>query len=200
MLSTKISKLVLKVRILFHPNTFFSSISFYILVISNQEEEIPKLNASNSIESKGDFGESNNEVNNVKVDDASELRDPEASHFTLDSLHMLKVTYKILATVAYRANLQAQINLSIVEITVSEATTRLRFEIMVAQVTIVKEHIDKILKLGRRLASDDYNFCLKKMAKACPEVDIELLDQIEVSDDESREYEDDEDPNDSTTS
>ncbi|KAA8529926.1 hypothetical protein F0562_034470 [Nyssa sinensis] len=52
---------------------------------------------------------------------------------------------------------------------------------------IVEKKKDKILKLGKRLASDGYNLCLKKIAKAYPKVDTKLLDQIEVSDDESGE-------------
>ncbi|KAA8519292.1 hypothetical protein F0562_013548 [Nyssa sinensis] len=76
----------------------------------------------------------------------------------------------------------------------SKVDTRHCSEIEAVKITAVEEQTDKILKLGRRLASDGYNLCLKKMAKAYPKVDIELLDHIEVSDEERKEYEGDKDP------
>ncbi|KAA8546994.1 hypothetical protein F0562_003423 [Nyssa sinensis] len=102
-------------------------------------------------------------------------------------------------------NLKRQIsklrsNLSIAETTISEVEMRHRSEIEAARVAIVEEQKDKILKLRRRLASNGYNFCLKKMSKAYPEVNTELLDQIKVSTDESGEYKDDEEPVDSFVS
>ncbi|KAA8544707.1 hypothetical protein F0562_019446 [Nyssa sinensis] len=147
--------------------------------MSNQKEENPRLNASNSIKSEKDFDVSNDEVNNVEVEDASELRDLKASHFTPDSLEMLKALH-IMATL------------------VSEDEMRHRFEIEAAQFVVVEEQKDQILKLRKRLASDGYNLCLKKMTKAYPEVDIELLVHIKVSNNESGEYEDDKDLDDST--
>ncbi|KAA8517166.1 hypothetical protein F0562_017459 [Nyssa sinensis] len=66
-------------------------------------------------------------------------------------------------------------------------------KIEAAKVAAVDEHKDKILKLGKRkLASNGYNLCLKKMAKAFPEIDIEVLDHEEVSNVESEDFEEDE--------
>ncbi|KAA8531293.1 hypothetical protein F0562_006002 [Nyssa sinensis] len=81
---------------------------------------------------------------------------------------------------------------------ISEVKTGHRSEIEATQVAAVKEKKDKILKLKRRLVSDGYNLCLKKMAKAYPEVNNKLLDQIEVSANKSREYEDNGEPIDSS--
>ncbi|KAA8517131.1 hypothetical protein F0562_017424 [Nyssa sinensis] len=83
------------------------------------------------------------------------------------------------------------LDLSLVETVTSEVETRHRLEIKDAQAATIEEQKGKILRLGWRLASDSYNLCLKKTAKAYAEVDIDLLDQIEVSDDENGEYEDD---------
>ncbi|KAA8544466.1 hypothetical protein F0562_022494 [Nyssa sinensis] len=91
-------------------------------------------------------------------------------------------------------------DLYIVETAASEAKMRHRSIIEANRVAAVEEKKDKILKLEQRLTSNGYNLCLKKMAKAYPKVDTELLDQIEVSDDESEEYEDDEEPNGSPAS
>ncbi|KAA8537026.1 hypothetical protein F0562_029504 [Nyssa sinensis] len=65
--------------------------------------------------------------------------------------------------------------------------------IEVAKVTAVEERKGKILKLGWKLASDGYNLYLKKMAKAYPEINIEVLNHIKVSNVDSEEFEDDED-------
>ncbi|KAA8521758.1 hypothetical protein F0562_012431 [Nyssa sinensis] len=67
-----------------------------------------------------------------------------------------------------------------------------RSEIEAANVAAVDEKKDKILKLGRKLASHSYNLCLKKMSKAYLEMAIEVLDHIDVSDVESEDFEDDE--------
>ncbi|KAA8541431.1 hypothetical protein F0562_025394 [Nyssa sinensis] len=85
-------------------------------------------------------------------------------------------------------------DLSIAKIATFEAETRHRSEIEAAKVITVKEKNDKILKLRRKLASDGYNLCLKKIAKAYQEVDTKVLDHIEISNPESEEFEDDEDP------
>ncbi|KAA8525000.1 hypothetical protein F0562_011362 [Nyssa sinensis] len=73
-----------------------------------------------------------------------------------------------------------------------EAKARHHLEIEAAKVVAVDEQKDKILKFGRKLASDSYNLCLKKMAKAFLEIDTEVLDHIEVSDFKSEDFEDDE--------
>ncbi|KAA8542923.1 hypothetical protein F0562_024075 [Nyssa sinensis] len=82
--------------------------------------------------------------------------------------------------------------MSVVETTASEAEAKHHLKIEVAKVAVVDEQKDKILKLGRKLTSDGYNLCLKKMAKAFPEIDMEVLDHIEISDVESEDFEDDE--------
>ncbi|KAA8519288.1 hypothetical protein F0562_013544 [Nyssa sinensis] len=91
-------------------------------------------------------------------------------------------------------------NLSIAETMASKAKTRHRSKIEATRVALVKEQKDKILKLGRTLTFNNYNLCPKKMAESYPEVDTDLLDQIEISDDGSEEYEDDKDPDDSPAS
>ncbi|KAA8544752.1 hypothetical protein F0562_019544 [Nyssa sinensis] len=76
----------------------------------------------------------------------------------------------------------------VVETTASKAETRHHLEIEAANVAMVDEQKDKILKL----ASDSYNLCLKKMAKAFLEIDTEVLDHIEFFDVESEDFEEDE--------
>ncbi|KAA8545012.1 hypothetical protein F0562_019771 [Nyssa sinensis] len=79
-----------------------------------------------------------------------------------------------------------------------EAEKRHSIEIEAAKVTVVEEHKNKILNLGRRFTFDGYNLYLKKMAKAYPDVDTEMLELVKVYDVEGKEYKDDEDPEDST--
>ncbi|KAA8521879.1 hypothetical protein F0562_012807 [Nyssa sinensis] len=88
--------------------------------MSNQEEENLRLSASNSIEFDGDSSESNNEVDNVKVDDGFELRDPEASHFTPNSLNMLKALHimAVVGEIMYESHdLEAQFQLQLMSST-----------------------------------------------------------------------------------
>ncbi|KAA8544987.1 hypothetical protein F0562_019796 [Nyssa sinensis] len=82
--------------------------------------------------------------------------------------------------------------MSVVETTASEAEIRHHSEIEATKVEVVDEQKDKILKLGRKLASNGYNLYLKKMAKAFLEIDTEVLDHIEVSNIESGDFKDDE--------
>ncbi|KAA8536908.1 hypothetical protein F0562_029386 [Nyssa sinensis] len=72
--------------------------------------------------------------------------------------------------------------MSVVEIATSEAEARHNLEIEATKVAAVDVQKDMILKLGRKLTFDSYNLCLKKMAKAFLEIDIEVLDYIEVFD------------------
>ncbi|KAA8521987.1 hypothetical protein F0562_012699 [Nyssa sinensis] len=92
-----------------------------------------------------------------------------------------------------------RLELSIVETADFKAKARHRSEIEASKVAVVNEQKDKILKLGRKLASDGYNHCLKKMAKAYLEIDTEVLNYIEVSDVESEDVEDNEIFEDTTT-
>ncbi|KAA8540148.1 hypothetical protein F0562_026840 [Nyssa sinensis] len=88
------------------------------------------------------------------------------------------------------------LELSIVETVAFEAETRYCSEIEATKVVVVDEQKDNILKLGRNLAFDGYNLCLKKIAKTYPEINTEVLDHIEVLNIESEDFEDDEDPKD----
>ncbi|KAA8514773.1 hypothetical protein F0562_017952 [Nyssa sinensis] len=87
-----------------------------------------------------------------------------------------------------------KLDLSIAEIVASEFETRHYSDIEAAKVAAVEKQKVKILKLRRKLASDAYNLYLKKMAKAYPRVNMEVLDHKEVVEVESEEFEDDEDP------
>ncbi|KAA8547076.1 hypothetical protein F0562_003505 [Nyssa sinensis] len=60
--------------------------------MSNQEEKNNEFNFSNSIDAEGNSGESNNEVDNVEIEDDSEPMDPKASHFTLEHKGYTKLT------------------------------------------------------------------------------------------------------------
>ncbi|KAA8532291.1 hypothetical protein F0562_032324 [Nyssa sinensis] len=80
----------------------------------------------------------------------------------------------------------------VIETAASKTEAKHHSEIEATKVAMVNEQKDKILKLGRKLASDGYNLCLKKMDKAFPKIDTEVLDHIEVSDVESEDFEDDE--------
>ncbi|KAA8532292.1 hypothetical protein F0562_032325 [Nyssa sinensis] len=68
--------------------------------------------------------------------------------------------------------------MSVVETATFEAETRHRSEIEATKIVAVDEQKDKILKLGRKLVFDGYNFCLKKMAKAFPEIDTEATPDL----------------------
>ncbi|KAA8519277.1 hypothetical protein F0562_013533 [Nyssa sinensis] len=92
-----------------------------------------------------------------------------------------------------RLILELKLDLSIAETAASEVETKLCYKIEVAA---VEEQKDKILKLGRKLASNGYNLYLKKMANAYLKIDTEVLDHVEVSDTESNKFEDDEDSED----
>ncbi|KAA8550283.1 hypothetical protein F0562_001967 [Nyssa sinensis] len=65
----------------------------------------------------------------------------------------------------------------VVETDASEAEARHRSEIETTKVAAVNEQNDKILKLKRKVAFNGYNLCLKKMAKAFPELDMEVPPQ-----------------------
>ncbi|KAA8525558.1 hypothetical protein F0562_007413 [Nyssa sinensis] len=107
----------------------------------------------------------------------------------------------VLDEIRYESHdLESQLQLSdisIFETATFKAKIRYRSKIKVARVTAVEEKKDEILKLGRRLAYDGYNFCLKKMAKAYPKFDIEVLENIDFSEAESEEFKDNDDPEDS---
>ncbi|KAA8538450.1 hypothetical protein F0562_028004 [Nyssa sinensis] len=98
-----------------------------------------------------------------------------------------------------RQILELKSKLSIVKTAASEAKTSYRSEIEVAKVASVdKKKGDKILKLGRKLSSDGYNLCLKKMVKAYLGINTKVLDHIKVSDVENEEFENDQDHEDSS--
>ncbi|KAA8538824.1 hypothetical protein F0562_025516 [Nyssa sinensis] len=94
---------------------------------------------------------------------------------------------------------ELKLDLSITRTAASKAEVEHHSEIEASRIFVVEEQKEKILKLGRRLASDGYNLCLKKIAKAYPEVDTEMLEHIVVLKAKSEKFEDNEDPGDPAT-
>ncbi|KAA8524988.1 hypothetical protein F0562_011374 [Nyssa sinensis] len=84
------------------------------------------------------------------------------------------------------------LDMSVVKTAASGGKARHYLEIEATKVAAVDEQKDKILKVGRKLTSNGNNLCLKKIAKAFPEINTEVLDHIEVSDIKSEDFEDDE--------
>ncbi|KAA8529882.1 hypothetical protein F0562_034515 [Nyssa sinensis] len=80
----------------------------------------------------------------------------------------------------------------VVKTAASKTEARHYSEIKVAKVAKINEQKDKILKLERKLASDGYNPCFKRITKAFSKIDIEVLDHVEVYDVESKDFEKDE--------
>ncbi|KAA8518053.1 hypothetical protein F0562_015527 [Nyssa sinensis] len=64
------------------------------------------------------------------------------------------------------------------------ATKKMHVIEVKANMTIVKKEKDKILKLGVQFVNDGCNICLMKLAKAIPEFNPDVLEDIELEDEE----------------
>ncbi|KAA8544777.1 hypothetical protein F0562_019519 [Nyssa sinensis] len=76
--------------------------------------------------------------------------------------------------------LKLKSDLFIIKTVTSGVEVRHAPKIEVAKVAVVEKYKKYILKLGIRFVSNGYNICLKKLAKAYPKVDTDVLDEIEV--------------------